>query len=484
MKRSRRAKISHRAKKVVNKRKPSKSPIIIKGSLLIIVLFVFFATIFKITEFIVSNINDFPKLEISLNDVTIEQINLNSKDIKYPNNTIIATINNASTTYDNVEIKGRGNSTWNQPKKPYQIKFSQKTSLFGHNEAKKWILLADYLDQTHLRNNTAFYLQHLLNTENPINGNYSELFIDNVYYGLYYISEKTEIDKNRINLNDPFGIIMELNNLHVAITDCAVRSLNGNCFTIHDSVNQDESIEATTNFIEKFNQLEFAISQKDYQTISQIIDIDSFAKYFLLNEFTNNPDAYITSFFFIMDGLNDKIHAGSGWDFDLSLGNKEWQLDEIDSEAFLSPFNTMPFKGYFEASEKKIGAQISYESYTDRISTLFYDLMDIPKFSQRVREIYQSTLSGTKDELLNYIRNQANYIRDAAYRDQARWKLKTNFDEEVNYLLDWVTKRYEHFEATYEVNSLDEEQNVERQTHEDNPTVTSIPDQAPESLPL
>ena len=87
--------------------------------------------------------------------------------------------------------------------------------------------------------------------------------------------------------------------------------------------------------------------------------------------------------------------------------------------------------------------------FVNLTSTLFYDLMDIPEFEARVKEIYQETLSGKKDGLLSYIRNQADYIRDAAIRDQERWKLKTNFDEEVDYLIDWVGKRYDHFEETY-----------------------------------
>ena len=41
----------------------------------------------------------------------------------------------------------------------------------------------------------------------------------------------------------------------------------------------------------------------------------------------------------------------------------------------------------------------------------------------------------------------------AALKDQKRWKLKTNFDEEVDLLIDWVAKRYDHFEQTYNSSS-------------------------------
>ena len=43
------------------------------------------------------------------------------------------------------QIKVRGNSTANCPKKPYRIKLSKKNSLFGYEKAKNWVLLADYM---------------------------------------------------------------------------------------------------------------------------------------------------------------------------------------------------------------------------------------------------------------------------------------------------------------------------------------------------
>ena len=40
--------------------------------------------------------------------------------------------NDVVTTYDSMQIRGRGNSTWNLAKKPYKIKFNQKEK-FLHN---------------------------------------------------------------------------------------------------------------------------------------------------------------------------------------------------------------------------------------------------------------------------------------------------------------------------------------------------------------
>ena len=443
MRQRKRARISHSTKKRTNKRKAAKSPIIIKASLLIIVIFVIAATVLKLTEFVLTNIrSDFPKLEISLADVTIEEIDLGDKGTIYHDNTLTVTHDRASTFYSDVEIKTRGNSTWSLPKKPYQIKLSSSSGLFNLAPAKKWVLLANYLDPSYLRTDITYYIERLSEENHALNGHFVDLYIDNSYRGLYYISEKVEINKASINLSNNLGIIMEIDNLHAVDTECHY-SNNHDCLTVHDLVNADNSESSIDHFMDAYDQLESAISQKDYSKIVELIDVDSFAKYFLINEFTANPDAYSSSFFLYKDGIEDKIHAGPGWDFDFSLSNKRWGAQDINS---LSPDEDIMFKNYFTSDKTNTNTS---DHHLSTVSSLVYSLLDFPEFAQKIREIYRTTISGHGEELIAYIKNQASIIRDAAYRDQARWKLKTDFDEEVDYLLDWITKRYDHFEQTY-----------------------------------
>ena len=387
-----------------------------------------------------------PSLFLTLENVSLETINSSSIDNKYPNNTATFIIEHNTQTFNDVEIKGRGNHTWTLPKKPYQIKLRHKANLFNFGAAKKWVLLADYSDETHLRNSTAFFLQHLLDSEHPIDGQHIELYINNTYHGLYYLSEKVEIGKNRINLKDPLGIIAELDNLHNTDETCAYHSKNGNCLTIQDVVNKDNSIAAIESFTDKFNKLESAIETRDYQAITQIIDVDSFAKYFLLNEFTINPDAYGSSFFLYTDGIKDRIHAGSGWDFDAAFGNRHLFLADSDYATLTSPFSTMSIKQYL--SNNEASKTISFNHF-DRLSTVFYDLMDFPEFSARTQELYQNLLSGKKSIITNHIRAQANNIKQAAQKDNESWNLEFDFTEEVNYLIDWVEKRCDHLDQIY-----------------------------------
>lgn len=126
-----------------------------------------------------------PRLDLKLNGVTLEQINAGSKETKYEGNDLTITNSEAIDNYSNVEIKGRGNTTWSCPKKPYQIKLDKKVDLFGLGKLKKWVLLADWFDQSHLRNNVAFYVAQLLGMQYSWDGEYINLYVDGKYIGLY-----------------------------------------------------------------------------------------------------------------------------------------------------------------------------------------------------------------------------------------------------------------------------------------------------------
>ena len=63
-----------------------------------------------------------------------------------------------------VEVRGRGNSTWILPKKPYRLKFPEKVSPIGldHTKAKSWVILAHDMDKSLLRNHIAFEVSRIL----------------------------------------------------------------------------------------------------------------------------------------------------------------------------------------------------------------------------------------------------------------------------------------------------------------------------------
>ena len=99
------------------------------------------------------------------------------------------------------EIRGRGNSTWGQPKKPYRLKLDKKTDLLGMGKSKHWVLLANYLDESLQRNALAYNLSGAMGMEQM-----STVFVDVVlngdYVGNYQLCENIRVDPTRVDIFD------------------------------------------------------------------------------------------------------------------------------------------------------------------------------------------------------------------------------------------------------------------------------------------
>ena len=107
-------------------------------------------------------------------------------------------------------MKVRGNQTANWSKKAFRMKFDSKINLLGLNggqKYKKWILLADAKDTTLSRSLMGLYLsQRISETETqiwvadftPVN-----VYLNDQYWGFYYLCEQKEVKEGRINLPEP-----------------------------------------------------------------------------------------------------------------------------------------------------------------------------------------------------------------------------------------------------------------------------------------
>ena len=106
--------------------------------------------------------------------------------------------------YDSIAIRGRGNSTWNLEKKPYRIKFKEKTRFLGHERAnaKKWTLLANHGDKSLIRNALASYIGDLCGQVFTPGARFVDLTMNGVYQGCYQISDQIEVRKKRVDIEE------------------------------------------------------------------------------------------------------------------------------------------------------------------------------------------------------------------------------------------------------------------------------------------
>ena len=383
------------------------------------------------------------KLEISLLDTTLGEVIAGDKDTTYE---AFAEIRDQGI-YDSVELKGRGNSTWGLEKSPFQIKFSEKTELFGLGKAKKWVLLANFFDSSQLRTEAAFYLERLLGEQFAFDGRFVELIIDDEDVGLYYLAPKVEVDKSRVDLREPLGILMEYDNLNAKAGEC-VFSEQGSCMVIKDVVTLDFEDEAVEQFMDAFDALETAAKEGDYETVKEVADVESLVIYYLLSEFSSNPDCYASSMYFYKDGADDKIHAGPGWDYDYAFGNLGWNLnfgDEFYSPYADEPGRIMAFGGTYV---DRVTGDVKEAEPLKAVSKLFYRLMEIPEFNAEVGRIYRERMFGKKDEMIRFLSDQGMYIDEQAFNNNELYGFE-NYREAKWYLIDWISKRYDFFDDKY-----------------------------------
>jgi hypothetical protein len=111
-----------------------------------------------------------------------------------------------------IKIKGRGNTTWTFPKKPFKIKLSNKEPLLGGLPSKEWVLLANYLDPSLMQNAVAMKIGQLLqmpftNTIKPV-----DLWLNNEYLGNYMLTEQVEAKENRVEVGEG-GVLLSLDTI-------------------------------------------------------------------------------------------------------------------------------------------------------------------------------------------------------------------------------------------------------------------------------
>lgn len=107
----------------------------------------------------------------------------------------------------NCQVKGRGNTTWDWPKKPYAIKLAKKKEVLGMAKHKRWVLLANIIDKSMIRNSVAFMIAKACYNDgtgaqqgwNP-SGHCVELVLNGKHLGNYLLCEQIKIDGNRIDI--------------------------------------------------------------------------------------------------------------------------------------------------------------------------------------------------------------------------------------------------------------------------------------------
>lgn len=337
---------------------------------------------------------------------------------------------NASTC-----IRGRGNTTWTYPKKPYALKLDKKAEVLGMPKHKRWVLLANWMDRTLLRNDVAFEIARRIMEWAP-RGRFVEVYLNDVHQGNYYLCEHIKVDENRVNIgkldedsdmNDPEtisgGYILEYDEYaqrdepnffwsKIVDTDdgtpIAIKEPDEEVITSHNH----PAFLYIKNYVHHIEDLLEA--DKDVHTrwkeIEELIDVTSYIDYWFIHELTSNLEPNQPRSCYMYKKRGGKLYAGPIWDFDWGTFNPNYKYFNIKSTLWYSYLFKYP---EFKSAVKLRWAELEnvfkdIDQYIDRIAEMVHEsnAMNLEMWP------ISSTVNG--DESLTY--DEAIERMRAAYR--------------------------------------------------------------------
>ena len=234
-----------------------------------------------------------------------------------------------------MKIRGRGNSTWGMPKKPYKLKLEEKAKILGMPKDKEWCLLANYSDKSLLRNIVSMEISRRLGFSWTPGMVSVEMWFNGAYQGVYSFSEHKKVAKSRVDIDVAKpennsgegltgGFYLELENESINEPCFFKTDRYGVTFMFHEPEEPTAEQQAwMRDYVNAFETTLWSLGHTDRgpTNYADYIDVRSFVNYYILQELAKNPDANFRKSTFLTKEQGKKMEIYHVWDFDLCFGN-------------------------------------------------------------------------------------------------------------------------------------------------------------------
>ncbi len=381
------------------------------------------------------------------------------------------------------QIKLRGNSTAGQEKRPFKLKLDKSADLFGMGKNKHWVLLANWYDRTNLRNVMSYEMSGRLGMW-YCESQWVELYYNGEYYGLYQLCENIRVDDDRVDIFDwdeaaetVAKLCAREHGLDAAAEEQLARQLSydltwvtkgtdgqydlsgyidelglditGGYLIENDSYNDEPSKFTTENgvmymvttpntivesrdmfrwvkgYFQSVEDAIFAPNRRDDAGAhyTDLMDMDSFADFWFVNEFFKNGEILYKSTFLTLDH-GKKLTWGPVWDMDWAGGNHV-NLGESGQD---------PAGWVHGGGDRQVWSR---SMFTDPYCALL------------LYERFDDTVVDAMDAALVDLETYVNALQTAADRDNARWHYPDTFTEEIELYRNWLTGRRDWMRAQF-----------------------------------
>jgi hypothetical protein len=257
-------------------------------------------------------------------------------------------------------VRGRGNTTWRKPKKPYAIRLDHAHSLFGLPIARHWVLLANYQDPTLLMNTVAFELGQRLGMPFTAHVVHVEVVLNGVYQGSYALTEKIEVAPGRVELEEGFLVEMDTN-------FDKVPKFTSSRFKLPIMVKYSRPDAWDTISIQRvFDELERALLDPDARPpLHDILDVKGAVEYVFLHDFLMNLESVHPKSVYLYQREGEKLKMGPIWDFDWGYGYAGQGRDYFTQTPGSVPAMNAPGKAFFDRLRSDSLFTVLYGEYWD-----------------------------------------------------------------------------------------------------------------------
>lgn len=347
-------------------------------------------------------------------------------------------------------VKGRGNTSWYADKKPYSLTLSEDADLLNMGAAKRWILLAEGGNPLNIRNKIVCDFAKAVDMPFSPDCEWVNLYLNGEYTGLYLLTERNEVHPQRVDIDESGSFLISMEDEK----DMEEKELpyikldSAQVIRVRFSSIREQELAQMWSSLKNALVSENGTDSKTGMQWTELIDLDSWVKKYLIEEIFANVDGGAVSQYFYLDGtaVQPKIFAGPVWDYDYSMGGEEFWLGS--------------YPAYLTMARE----------YTDDGLYLpwFYELYRKETFYTRLQELYEEAFLPSVTKLIETGLDQYfDLISQSAVCDGIRWDhakddiqadydlIKSFLAERIRFLNElWIQEERYHIVRVTPENSI------------------------------
>lgn len=359
--------------------------------------------------------------------------------------------------YDSLQIRGRGNSTWNLAKKPYRIKFNKKERILGEERAnaKSWTLLANFADKTLIRNAVTSCIGDFLGQPFTAAAQFVDLVLNGTYLGNYQLSDQMEVRKKRVHITEQEEVLPEDADISggylvevdgFATGEPVYFRTNKNILITIKSPDSEVIVNSQKNYIKNYFQefenalfsTDFADKDKGYRPY---VDSLTLASWYLATELSANVDGFWSTYMYKEQG-DPKLYWGPLWDYDIAYNNCN-RVGDVTNALMLN-------KGFG----------------SDLTKVWMLQMWKDPWFVRLINRTWKEAVGrGLEEHVINHIDSLAALLEESQMANFQKWRINqrvynelvlfSTYQEGVEYLKTFIRNHIVYLTKTFEQAAAD-----------------------------